>query len=111
MSRRAAPGLEALPLPGHTAGFSVYRWQGREGLYLFGGDVIFRDGQGWTAFFSHRPYAIGVESLRRLIQLDADFLLLNESLDDATPPIQFGREARQAAVGEALERVAKKYKL
>ncbi len=81
------PGLEAFPLPGHTAGFTVSRWKGERGSYLYGGG---RD----------LP-----------IDLETDYLLLNESLGDHRPPLPFGAKERTSAVGQALDRVARKHKI
>ncbi len=100
-----APGLEAFPLPGHTAGFTVYRWKGERGSDLFGGDVIFRAGLD-RVLLSHRPYEVGVRSLYQLMDPETDYLLLNESLGDDRPPVPFGAKKRASAVGQALARVA-----
>ncbi len=73
--------------------------------------MIFRDPQGWTAFFSYRPYEVGVRSLYQLMDLETDYLLLNESLGDDRPPVPFGAKQRASAVGQALARVASKYEI
>ena len=108
---QVADGLKAIPLPGHSSGFTVYIWQGSRGRYLFGGDIIFTDPKGWTAFFDHKPYEVGLNSLKRLRDLDVDYLLLNESLGDVVPPVPFARGQREQAVSEAIDRVCQKYKL
>ena len=45
------------------------------------------------------------------MDLEVDFLLLNESLGEHRPPVPFGAEPRRAAVHQALSRVARKYKV
>lgn len=107
-SHSIARGLEALPLPGHTPGFTVFRWNGSK-RYLVSGDIIAEDSAGWSAFISTEPQT-GADSLRRMMDMECDLLLPSESAGDRLPPIQFGRAERETILRGVLRRVAKKYK-
>ena len=104
-----ARGLEALPLPGHTPGFTVFLWSGSK-RYLVSGDIIAEDSGGWSAFISTNPHQIGADSLRRMMDVECDLLLPSETAGDRLPPIPFSRAERETILRAVLRRVAKKYK-
>ena len=105
------PGLEAIPLPGHTAGFTVYRWASPSGTYVFCGDIVYRDRRGWTAFLNDGLHQVGANSLARLATIDCDALLPNETWSDPAPPVPFEGDHRNEIVSQALARVRSKYKV
>src|SRR5262245_51675191 len=82
-------GLDAIPLPGHTQGFTVFRWTTPDTRYLISGDIIHEDPQGWTAFLNEGLHRIGAQSLQRLREIECDALLPNETAGENTPPIRF----------------------
>jgi glyoxylase-like metal-dependent hydrolase (beta-lactamase superfamily II) len=63
---RPLPGLEVIPTPGHTAGSTCFRVQGAAGGYLFTGDSLFPDGDGWATYVSTDQRATLAASLERL---------------------------------------------
>ena len=103
------PDLEAIPLPGHTQGFTVFLWRAPGTRYLIGGDIISEDPQGWTAFLGEGLQQVGARSLQRLGEIECEVLLPNETAGENTPPIRFGQSERKAIVQEVLRRVARKY--
>ncbi|MBX3413499.1 MAG: MBL fold metallo-hydrolase [Pirellulales bacterium] len=48
--RAAGFELEVFEIPGHSSGHIVFIWRGSEPSYVFGGDVLFREGIGRTDF-------------------------------------------------------------
>lgn len=104
-------GLEAIPLPGHTPGFTVFLWTTPSTRYLISGDIVHEDPQGWTAFLGEGLQQTGARSLQRLGEIECDVLLPNETTGENTPPIRFGPSERKTIVQEVLRRVAKKYKV
>jgi hypothetical protein len=106
-----ANDLDAIPLPGHTPGFTVFLWKTPGTRYLISGDIIYEDPQGWTAFLGEGLHEIGARSLKRLGEIDCDVLLPNESAGENTPPIRFGTSERKAIVHDVVRRVARKYKV
>ena len=69
--------LEAIPIPGHTAGATAYLWDNGEHRTLFTGDSIYLDRDGeWVAAVlgsSNRPAYL--ESLKLIRELDFDLLV------------------------------------
>ena len=105
------PGLDAIPLPGHTAGFTVYRWTSSSGTYLFSGDIVYRDKIGWTAFLSEGLHQRGANSIATLLDLDCDALLPSETWSEPAPPVPFREHHRDAIVSQTLARIRAKYKV
>lgn len=60
------PGLEVIPTPGHTVGSTCFRVQGAAGNYLFTGDSLFPDGDGWSTYVGTDQRATLAASLDRL---------------------------------------------
>lgn len=89
--------LEGFWLPGHSAGFTAYRWTGQRGTYLFGGDFAIPRDERWNAYGDPGYYR---HSLTTMVELDVDFLLPNKSQDIAPPPIPFGRAVREQAAAD-----------
>jgi glyoxylase-like metal-dependent hydrolase (beta-lactamase superfamily II) len=93
-SRASLGALEGIWLPGHSAGFTAFRWEGELGVYLFGGDLAIPRGERWNAYGDRDAYR---RSLQMLVQLEVDFLLPNKSQESAPPPIPFGSAVREQA--------------
>jgi glyoxylase-like metal-dependent hydrolase (beta-lactamase superfamily II) len=110
-SHSVTTGLEAIPLPGHTPGFTVFLWRAPGTRYLIAGDIIFEDPQSWTAFLGEGLYQLGARSLQRLGEIECDVLLPNETAGENTPPIRFGESERRAILQDVLRRVSRKYRV
>lgn len=100
-----AQGLQALHFPGHTPGYTAYRWSYRGKNYLFGGHLIWPSRHGWFAAASATDFRGSVKSIQALADLDCDFLLPEGCIvrTDAPRhvPLPFGDAERRAAVDSA----------
>jgi glyoxylase-like metal-dependent hydrolase (beta-lactamase superfamily II) len=102
---RIVTGLQGTHLPGHSPGFTVFRWQGRAGIYLFAGDLLVRTRTGWTAYGDLNGYRA---SLARLRRMRFDFLLPNKSTPDSAPPLRLVGAERDHAAREALASIERR---
>ena len=92
-------GLEALWLPGHSAGFTGYPWKGKRGTYLFSGDIIVPRARGYRGSGALDWYR---KSLNRLQKMKIDFMMPNKGAVEMPPPIDFGKAARAAMCADVL---------
>ncbi len=72
-----APGVEAIPTPGHRPGAVCYRVPVGDRICLFAGDTIYHDGKGWRALSSKKSRKTMLASLDLLMEVDFDVLLAN----------------------------------
>jgi glyoxylase-like metal-dependent hydrolase (beta-lactamase superfamily II) len=109
--RHMLPGgdVEAIPLPGHTLGFTGYRFEIDGGRFLVSGDMIVENIKGWRAKVPKVLAELGAKSLETLRGIEVDFLIPNQSSDQG-PPIPFGHDERERIVDEAADALARKAK-
>ena len=110
---KPASEVDSFHLPGHTAGFHCFRWEGNSEKYLFASHLIVPTTrrQRWKFALTPILKEVGLKSLKELRSIDVDFLLPNRSgtfdasIQSArayTPPIPFGPDVRSRAIDEAL---------
>lgn len=101
-AHRISEELDAIPLTGHTLGFTAYRLIHRDGVFLFIGDFLVPKGRTWVANVYKLLLPVGIESLKLLNKLEFDFLLPNESKGQLQPPFKLVGSSRDAAIGNAI---------
>ncbi|HJQ93171.1 MAG TPA: MBL fold metallo-hydrolase, partial [Candidatus Thermoplasmatota archaeon] len=74
-----APGVTAIPVPGHTPGHVCYLVEGKDESYLFTGDhLAWDDGEGrleaWPDVCWH-DWGEQTASMRRLLEVEFDWVL------------------------------------
>jgi glyoxylase-like metal-dependent hydrolase (beta-lactamase superfamily II) len=98
------PDIEIIPTPGHRPGGVCYRVQMGDKSYLFAGDTIWHDGQGWNVF----PTKAGVKqmhaSLLLLLDVEFDVLLANTRVDNAVCSVTLTPEARRVFLNDLIGR-------
>lgn len=90
------PSVEVIPTPGHRPGGVCYLITSDGTRYLFVGDFIWHDGEGWIVTATKgngRPY---VNSLHLLNALDFDVLLANCTISNPAYAVALEGAARQA---------------
>ena len=71
-----APGLEAIPIPGHTPGATAFLWEAEGVRRLFTGDSLFIGARGWrAAVLDSSDRESYVASLEVMADLDFDVLV------------------------------------
>jgi glyoxylase-like metal-dependent hydrolase (beta-lactamase superfamily II) len=60
-------GLEVIPTPGHTVGSTCFLVQGAAGNYLFTGDSLFPDGNGWSTYVSTDHRTVDASQWQRIL--------------------------------------------
>jgi|GEM_PF-3391921 glyoxylase-like metal-dependent hydrolase (beta-lactamase superfamily II) len=64
--------FQLIPIPGHTPGATAFLWRG----YLFTGDSLYLDGNGWrAAVLDDSDRAAYIDSLERLRTVAFDYLV------------------------------------
>jgi glyoxylase-like metal-dependent hydrolase (beta-lactamase superfamily II) len=102
--------LRAIHLPGHTPGFTAFVWRAPSGeRYLFGGDIVSLRGVRWSAYAHVSELGVARRSLRRLLALEVDWFLPNQTPRGERLPLSFGRAERERAVDQALAALAARY--
>ena len=94
-------GLEAIPLSGHTLGFTVYRLV-TERVFLFIGDFLVPKSGAWTANVYKLLMTVGIANLNLLKALDYDYLLPNKSKGPERPPFVLAPAERESAIDAAI---------
>jgi glyoxylase-like metal-dependent hydrolase (beta-lactamase superfamily II) len=94
-------GLEAIPLSGHTLGFTAYRLVA-ERVYLLIGDFLVPKIGAWTANVYKLLMPVGIANLNLLKTLDFDYLLPNKSKGPERPPFALAPAERQSAIDAAI---------
>ena len=79
-----APGLEAIPTPGHRPGAVCYLVDVAGRRCLFAGDSIYHDGERWKCLVSKKNRKTMLATLDLLSEVDFDVLLANTA---ATNPV------------------------
>src|SRR5262245_24755170 len=104
--------IDVVTLPGHTAGYSGLIARLPSGVYFFAGHLIVRSKLGWQAAASAERFRDSVATVRRISELDVDFLMPEVTWDDAPEPLRaplpFGASERRDAIASALEYLDRK---
>jgi len=101
-AHRVFGGLDAIPLSGHTLGFTAYKLSTKEATYLFIGDFLVPKSGAWKANVSKLLVPVGIANLNLLKTLDFDYLLPNKSKGHARPPFVLGPAERESAIDAAI---------
>ena len=72
-----APGVEAIPTPGHRPGAVSYLVEAGGRRCLFAGDTIYHDGKEWRVFVSKKNRATMQATLDMLAEVEFDILFAN----------------------------------
>jgi hypothetical protein len=99
-----APGVEAIPTPGHRPGGVCYLVTLGKRRYLFSGDAVWHDGKDWNTYPAKAGVKLMRESLALLAGLDFDVLLCNTALSN---PLSF-IELKKAERGAFFEKLSAK---
>ena len=99
---RVFDGLDAIPLSGHTLGFTAYKLSTTEATYLFIGDFLVPKSGAWTAKIRKLLMPVGIANLNLLKTLDFDFLLPNGSKGPERPPFVLAPAERERAIDAAI---------
>jgi len=102
-AHRISDALEAIPLTGHTFGFTAYRLAHPEGVFLFIGDFLVPKGGVWVANVYKLLMPVGIENLKLLKEIEFDFLLPNESKGLLQSPFTLVGSSRGTAIDHAIE--------
>ena len=106
------PRVRGIHLPGHTVGFTGYRFAIDGVSYLIAGHAIRQlPGGGWGMAVHPLMVDAALGSLRTLRELDVDFLLPDVTRREPPPPLAFGRRERAEVTERVLEYLAKKHEL
>ena len=105
---RVADGLEAIPLSGHTPGFTAYRLELPEATFLFSGDFLSPTPEGWVARVRKLLMPVGVANLNALKNISFDAILPNMSKGPGLPPFSLTPKEREGAIDAAIARLTKK---
>ena len=90
-----APGVEAIPTPGHRPGAVSYLVSAGERRCLFAGDTIYHDGTRWLCFASRKNRSTMIETLELLAEVDFDVLLANTGVANPTCYVEVDANARR----------------
>ena len=78
--------MKAIPLPGHTPGFTGYVVKSANGAWLLSGDFILPSARGWRTRADKRLDAAGYASLGPAGRIRCEGYLPNQSAATAPPP-------------------------
>ena len=109
-AHRISDAIEAIPLTGHTLGFTAYRLVHLDGVFLFIGDFLVPKVGVWAANIYKLLMPIGIENLKLLKRLEFDFLLPNKSKGSPQPPFKLVGSDREAAINDAILALERKQK-
>jgi glyoxylase-like metal-dependent hydrolase (beta-lactamase superfamily II) len=104
---RTLAGLDAIPLTGHTLGFTAYKLTTPETVFLFTGDFLVPVGDRWIANVYKLLKAVGIANLKSLKELEFDAVLPNMSKGPRVPPFSLAGSERLKAIDEAIRALAK----
>lgn len=99
-------GLEAVPLSGHTLGFTAYRLISPSGVFLFIGDFLVPKEGVWIANVYKLLMPVGIANLNELKRIGFDYLLPNKSKGPGQPPFKMGPAERESTIDDAISRLA-----
>lgn len=83
---RICDGLDAIPLTGHTLGFTAYKLTTQALTFLFTGDFLSPTAKGWIANVYKLLMPVGIANLNSIKNIAFDAILPNISKGPDTPP-------------------------
>jgi glyoxylase-like metal-dependent hydrolase (beta-lactamase superfamily II) len=104
---RVVDGLDAIPLSGHTVGFTAYKLSTSNTTFLFIGDFLTLANEEWTAKVSKPLMQVGIANLNALKRVSFRAALPNMSKGAATPPFNLSATERRCAIDSAIARLTK----
>jgi len=104
-------GLDAIPLTGHTLGFTAYKLLTPGETFLFTGDFLSPANEAWVAKVHKLLMPVGIANLNALKDLEFDAMLPNMSKGQATPPFRLTASQRVVAIDSAVSKLTKKSKV
>jgi glyoxylase-like metal-dependent hydrolase (beta-lactamase superfamily II) len=107
-AHRISDDLEAIPLTGHTLGFTAFRLVRRDRVFLFIGDFLVPRAGLWVANVRKVLMPAGIENLKLLKKLEFDFLLPNKSKGPLQPPFRLVGSSRETAIDKAIRVLERK---
>lgn len=107
---RVVGGLDAIPLSGHTLGFTAYKLSTSEATFLFTGDFLTLRNDEWTARVNKLLMPVGIANLNALKNISFSAVLPNMSKGPAIAPFHLTKAERVSAVDSAIARLTKKSK-
>lgn len=98
--------LEAIPIPGHTAGSTAFLWSGPEHRCLFTSDSLLVGDEGWYAVvLGEGNRAEYVESLRTLRDLEFDLLVPWGAPDGEEPATPVEPDVARREIDAIIQRL------
>jgi glyoxylase-like metal-dependent hydrolase (beta-lactamase superfamily II) len=94
----------ALPLSGHTLGFTAYKIKVPKRTFLVTGDFLMPTGSAWIARVRKGLMSAGIANLNAMKAIDFDAVLPNMSKGPSTPPFALSLKERIRAIDEAVDR-------
>jgi glyoxylase-like metal-dependent hydrolase (beta-lactamase superfamily II) len=104
---RVVDGLDAIPLPGHTPGFTAYKLSTSKATFLFAGDFLMPADDEWTVRVSKPLMQVGIANLNALKKISFTAVLPNMSKGAATPPFNLSETERRCAIDSAIAGLTK----
>lgn len=104
---RVVDGLDAIPLSGHTLGFTAYRLSTSNGTFLFTGDFLTLRNDEWTARVRKLLMKVGIANLNALKDISFSAVLPNMSKGPAIPPFNLSATERSCAIDSSIARLTK----
>lgn len=104
---RVVDGLDAIPLSGHTLGFTANKLSTSEATFLFTGDFLTLTNDEWTANVHKLLMQVGIANLNALKDISFSAVLPNMSKGPATPPFNLTAAERICAMDSAIARLTK----
>ena len=90
-----APGVEAIPTPGHRPGAVSYLVAAGGRRCLFAGDTIYHDGKEWRVFVSKKNRKIMQATLDMLAEVEFDVLFANTGANNPLCHAKTAGDARR----------------
>jgi hydroxyacylglutathione hydrolase len=97
-----AADLEIIPTPGHTRGAFSYLWTNGKKRYLFIGDTIVPNGEGWNAYVTKPNRPLMARTLQLLATVKFDVILSNSFAANPVAWREVTAQARPRMFGDLL---------
>ena len=105
---RIYDGLDAIPLTGHTLGFTAYKLATPGITFLLTGDFLTPAGEGWIANVYKLLLPVGIANLKALKDTSFDAVLPNISKGLGMPPFKLTASERIRAIDQAIAGLTKR---
>ena len=105
--------MEGIHLPGHSVGFTVFRFATGGHSYLVCGHAIGQTAgaDGWASGVHPLMVETALRSLHVLRDLDVDYLLPDRTRREPEPPLPFGPSERAPITEKVRAYLVKKHRL